>query len=169
MVAFLAPISDVSYLSNPMMLHARRQTHHTLSATESRERLPHTAEQQQQQQQYTPERLICPTAKPIRHLLRAGLTSSRATVIWEHASRQEQQVDEDNMVKLLEVATIEDFWRAFNNIPKPSAIFSTAARAKSLRIAPSSHSHSSRRILSRSGRTRPTGAEGSAENLSSSW
>ena len=56
------------------------RAHHTLSATESRrERPPHTAEQQQQQQQYTPERLICPTAKlHLRHLLRAGLTSSRA-------------------------------------------------------------------------------------------
>ena len=30
---------------------------------------------------------------------------------------------EDNMEKLCEVATIEDFWRAFNNIPKPSMIF----------------------------------------------
>lgn len=27
------------------------------------------------------------------------------------------------MEKLCEVATVEDFWRAFNNIPKPSQIF----------------------------------------------
>lgn len=27
------------------------------------------------------------------------------------------------MEKLCEIATIEDFWRAFNNIPKPSMIF----------------------------------------------
>merc|ERR1712194_627098 len=30
---------------------------------------------------------------------------------------------EDNMAKLCEFATIEDFWRLWNNIPKPSAIF----------------------------------------------
>ena len=45
-------------------------------------------------------------------------------VIWEHRSPDKNSKSyEDNMVKLLEVATIEDFWRAFNNIPKPSAIF----------------------------------------------
>jgi hypothetical protein len=45
-------------------------------------------------------------------------------VIWEHRSPDKNSKSyEDNMVKLLEVATIEDFWRAYNNIPKPSAIF----------------------------------------------
>ena len=37
-------------------------------------------------------------------------------VIWEHRSPDKNSKSyEDNMVKLLEVATIEDFWRAFNN------------------------------------------------------
>jgi len=45
-------------------------------------------------------------------------------VIWEHRSPEKNSKSyEDNMEKLCEVATIEDFWRAFNNIPKPSAIF----------------------------------------------
>lgn len=45
-------------------------------------------------------------------------------VIWEHRSPDKNSKSyEDNMEKLCEVATIEDFWRAFNNIPKPSAIF----------------------------------------------
>ena len=45
-------------------------------------------------------------------------------VIWEHRSPDKNSKSyEDNMEKLCEVATIEDFWCAFNNIPKPSAIF----------------------------------------------
>ena len=45
-------------------------------------------------------------------------------VIWEHRSPDKNSKSyEDNMEKLCEVATIEDFWRAFNNIPKPSMIF----------------------------------------------
>ena len=45
-------------------------------------------------------------------------------VIWEHRSPDKNSKSyEDNMAKLCEVATIEDFWRAFNNIPKPSQIF----------------------------------------------
>jgi len=45
-------------------------------------------------------------------------------VIWEHRSPDKNSKSyEDNMEKLCEVATIEDFWRAFNNIPKPSQIF----------------------------------------------
>jgi len=44
--------------------------------------------------------------------------------IWEHRSPEKNSKSyEDNMAKLCEVATIEDFWRAFNNIPKPSTIF----------------------------------------------
>ena len=45
-------------------------------------------------------------------------------VIWEHRSPDKNSKSyEDNMASLCEVATIEDFWHAFNNIPKPSAIF----------------------------------------------
>lgn len=45
-------------------------------------------------------------------------------VIWEHRSPDKNSKSyEDNMEKLCEVATVEDFWRAWNNIPKPSAIF----------------------------------------------
>ena len=45
-------------------------------------------------------------------------------VIWEHRSPDKNSKSyEDNMEKLCEVATVEDFWRAFNNIPKPSNIF----------------------------------------------
>ena len=45
-------------------------------------------------------------------------------VIWEHrAPDKNSKSYEDNMEKLCEVATVEDFWRAFNNIPKPSEIF----------------------------------------------
>jgi len=45
-------------------------------------------------------------------------------VIWEHrAPDKNSKSYEDNMAKVCEVATIEDFWRAFNNIPKPSQIF----------------------------------------------
>ena len=44
--------------------------------------------------------------------------------MWEHRSPDKNSKSyEDNMAKLCEVATIEDFWRAYNNIPKPSAIF----------------------------------------------
>ena len=45
-------------------------------------------------------------------------------VIWEHRSPDKNSKSyEDNMAMLCEVATIEDFWRAYNNIPKPSQIF----------------------------------------------
>jgi hypothetical protein len=51
-------------------------------------------------------------------------------VIWEHRAphRAEDQLVrmkqyEGNMCKVCEIATIEDFWRAFNNIPKPSQLF----------------------------------------------
>ena len=45
-------------------------------------------------------------------------------VMWEHrAPDKTSKSYEDNMAKLCEVATVEDFWRAFNNIPKPSQIF----------------------------------------------
>jgi len=45
-------------------------------------------------------------------------------VIWEHrAPDKNSKSYEDNMAKLCEVATIEDFWKAFNNIPKPSQLF----------------------------------------------
>jgi len=45
-------------------------------------------------------------------------------VFWEHrAPDKNSKSYEDNMEKLCEVATIEDFWRAWNNIPKPSQIF----------------------------------------------
>jgi hypothetical protein len=45
-------------------------------------------------------------------------------VIWEHrAPDKNAKSYEDNMAKLCEVATIEDFWRAWNNIPPPSSIF----------------------------------------------
>lgn len=45
-------------------------------------------------------------------------------VVWEHrAPDKNAKSYEDNMAKLCEVATIEDFWRAWNNIPSPSQIF----------------------------------------------
>ena len=45
-------------------------------------------------------------------------------VLWEHrAPDKNSKSYEDNMAKLCEVATVEDFWRAFNNVPKPSQIF----------------------------------------------
>ena len=45
-------------------------------------------------------------------------------VMWEHrAPDKNSKSYEDNMAKLCEFATIEDFWRLWNNIPKPSAIF----------------------------------------------
>ena len=45
-------------------------------------------------------------------------------VLWEHrAPDKSSKSYEDNMQSLCEFATIEDFWNAFNYIPKPSAIF----------------------------------------------
>ena len=45
-------------------------------------------------------------------------------VIWEHrAPDKNSKSYEDNMSQLCEIATVEDFWKAYNNIPKPSAIF----------------------------------------------
>ena len=45
-------------------------------------------------------------------------------VMWEHrAPDKNSKSYEDNMEKLCELATVEDFWRAFNNVPKPSQIF----------------------------------------------
>lgn len=45
-------------------------------------------------------------------------------VIWEHRSPDKNSKSyEDNMAMLCEVATVEDFWKAYNNIPKPSQIF----------------------------------------------
>lgn len=45
-------------------------------------------------------------------------------VMWEHRAEDKKAKSyEDNMCKVCEMATIEDFWRAFNNIPKPSQIF----------------------------------------------
>ena len=45
-------------------------------------------------------------------------------VMWEHrAPDKNSKSYEDNMAKLCEFATIEDFWRLWNNVPKPSAIF----------------------------------------------
>jgi hypothetical protein len=44
--------------------------------------------------------------------------------LWEHrANDGRSQSYEANMAKLVEFATIEDFWRAWNNVPKPSAVF----------------------------------------------
>merc|ERR1712113_138786 len=44
--------------------------------------------------------------------------------MWEHRAMEKSSKSyEDNMEKLCEMATIEDFWRAWNNIPKPSQIF----------------------------------------------
>ena len=45
-------------------------------------------------------------------------------VMWEHrAPDKNSKSYEDNMAKLCEFATVEDFWRLWNNIPKPSQIF----------------------------------------------
>jgi len=45
-------------------------------------------------------------------------------VLWEHrAPDKNSKSYEDNMEKLCEFATVEDFWCAWNNIPKPSQIF----------------------------------------------
>lgn len=45
-------------------------------------------------------------------------------VLWEHRSPDKSSKSyEDNMEKLVEFATVEDFWNAWNHIPKPSAIF----------------------------------------------
>ncbi|KAG8459643.1 hypothetical protein KFE25_000999 [Diacronema lutheri] len=49
--------------------------------------------------------------------------------IWEHraadsrTAARSQAAYEQNMAKLIEFSTVEDFWRAWNNVPKPSAIF----------------------------------------------
>ncbi|KAJ1641423.1 translation initiation factor eIF 4e-like domain-containing protein [Pavlovales sp. CCMP2436] len=44
--------------------------------------------------------------------------------LWEHrAADARSQTYEQNMAKLIEFSSIEDFWRAWNNIPKPSDIF----------------------------------------------
>ena len=45
-------------------------------------------------------------------------------VMWEHrAPDKNSKSYEDNMAKLCEFATVEDFWRLWNNIPNPSEIF----------------------------------------------
>jgi len=44
-------------------------------------------------------------------------------VIWEHRIPEKSASYEDNMAKLCDVSTIEDFWRAWNNIPQPSQLF----------------------------------------------
>jgi len=45
-------------------------------------------------------------------------------VMWEHRAMDNKSKSyEDNMVELCTMGTIEDFWRAWNNIPKPSQIF----------------------------------------------
>ena len=45
-------------------------------------------------------------------------------VLWEHHAPDKQaKTYEDNMVQLCEMASVEDFWCAWNNIPKPSQIF----------------------------------------------
>ena len=45
-------------------------------------------------------------------------------VIWEHRAPDKTcKVWEDNMEKVCELATVEDFWSAWNAIPKPSQIF----------------------------------------------
>jgi len=45
-------------------------------------------------------------------------------VMWEHrAPDKNSKSYEDNMAKLCEFATVEDFWLLWNNIPKPSQIF----------------------------------------------
>jgi len=45
-------------------------------------------------------------------------------VLWEHrAPDKNSKSYEDNMEKLCEMTTVEDFWNAWNNIPKPSQIF----------------------------------------------
>lgn len=44
--------------------------------------------------------------------------------LWEHRQPDKSSKSyEDNMQKLCEMATVEDFWRAWNNIPKPSQLF----------------------------------------------
>eukprot|EP00327_Prymnesium_parvum_P008521 CAMPEP_0182818768 /NCGR_PEP_ID=MMETSP0006_2-20121128/12208_1 /TAXON_ID=97485 /ORGANISM="Prymnesium parvum, Strain Texoma1" /LENGTH=193 /DNA_ID=CAMNT_0024945271 /DNA_START=206 /DNA_END=784 /DNA_ORIENTATION=+ len=45
-------------------------------------------------------------------------------VLWEHrAPDKSSKSYEDNMEKLVEFATVEDFWNAWNHIPPPSGIF----------------------------------------------
>jgi len=47
-----------------------------------------------------------------------------AWAIWEHRAAHESRTTyEQNMAKIIEFSTIEDFWRAWNNLPKPSDIF----------------------------------------------
>ena len=52
-------------------------------------------------------------------------------VLWEHrAPASSKEKYEDNMAKLCEFATVEDYWRLFNNVPKEE-IFTTARRRRS--------------------------------------
>jgi len=45
-------------------------------------------------------------------------------VFWEHRAPDKKQANyEDNMKKIGEFATVEDFWNHFNHIPKPSHFF----------------------------------------------
>ena len=45
-------------------------------------------------------------------------------VIWEHRAPDKTcKVWEENMERVCELATVEDFWSAWNAIPKPSQIF----------------------------------------------
>lgn len=43
--------------------------------------------------------------------------------VWEHRLAERGSSYEQNMLKLIEFSTVEDFWRAWNNLPKPSDIF----------------------------------------------
>ena len=44
--------------------------------------------------------------------------------LWEHRSPDKNSKSyEDNMAKIVDFATVEDFWNAWNHIPKPSQIF----------------------------------------------
>lgn len=65
---------------------------------------------------------LAPPPPPGPHPLQSGWA------LWEHRAadarnQARSQVYEQNMAKLTEFATIEDFWRAWNNVPKPSEIF----------------------------------------------
>lgn len=65
---------------------------------------------------------LAPAPPPGPHPLESGWA------LWEHRAadarnQARSQVYEQNMAKLIEFATVEDFWRAWNNVPKPSAIF----------------------------------------------
>lgn len=58
------------------------------------------------------------TLPPGPHPLQTGWA------LWEHrAADGQSRTYEENMAKLVEFATVEDFWRAWNNVPKPSDIF----------------------------------------------